>query len=195
MDVMLNHRLGDITCVSVACLRPVVRIRAATAEEIADIALWLHASGETAFEIVAFADGGNRHAPEVIAALLDLFAQPGAPGQLVYAHRGHKVESMMPLLPSLLYGLGYSGSCCAIRLPDLASDAEATIYAKRFAAGQIPDDGTAGLVIDRQDRLAPPGRLAPATVDIMLLDRVALIVWGAPAPAIDHVAVAKGPSP
>lgn len=190
MDVMLDHGLGVITCISVASLRPAVRVRAAGPEEIRNIVPWLHASGETAFEMVAFADGGNRHAPEVIAALRALFAKARGPEQLIYAYRGHKVESMMPLLPSLLHGLGYSGSCCAIRLPDMATEAEGTIYAKRFAAGQIPDGGGAVLVIDRQERLASPGRLAPATVDIMLLDRAAS--KGASAPVTDHVAAAKG---
>ena len=46
----------------------------------------------------------------------------------------------------------------------------------RFAAGQAPDVGLTLLVVDRQERIAPPGRLVAATVEIAVLERAAALV-------------------
>jgi hypothetical protein len=192
MTMMLDHWHDDVTSKPVAHLRPAMLLRGATPNEAADIAPWCHASGENDFEVVAFADGGNKHAPEVVSVLRDLLSHAEPPVKLIYAHRGQKIESMMPLLPSLLFALGYRGATCAMRIPPQAGPAEAALQIRRFAATQVPEDGAAVLVIDWQERLAPAGRLTPEDVEISVLWHRAPAV--ARVPAHDHSAASERPA-
>lgn len=193
MTVMLDLEHTEITRSPTVLLRPAVQVRGAAPDELADIAPWCHASGEASFEVIAFADGGNKHAPEVLTALRNLFAQPQPPVKLIYAHRGQKIESMMPLLPSLMFQLGYRGDACAMRIPPQASPARAARQINRFAAAQVPDNGTAVLVTDWQERLAPKGGLAPETVEISVLWRRSLVEM--PVSAHGHHAASERPAP
>jgi hypothetical protein len=146
------------------------------------------ASGIADYEVAEFADGGNRHAPETVAALRT--AMRGRVGMLIYVHRGQKIESMMPLLPSLLFATGYRGASCAIRVGD---EAGADVRITRFVAGQVPDKGLALLVVDRQERIGPSGLLVPATVEIAVLERKAVPI--VPPAYPDRMRAAEGVAP
>lgn len=172
MTVMPDQGLGLVSR-PVACLQPVVQLRAATGDEVRTAHPWTCVTGEARYELAIFADGGNRHAPEVVAALRGLFKGPQPPRHLIYVHCGQKAESMMPLMPSLLFAIGHAGPSSAIRIPDSMDEPEAALRISRFAQGQVPDKGTAVLVVDRQQRIGAPGRLTPAPVEISLLWRAA----------------------
>jgi hypothetical protein len=173
---------------SAVTLRPAVRIRPATGTERRDARPWTMASGVADYEVAEFADGGTRHAPETVAALRA--AMRGPVVMLIYVHRGQKIESMMPLLPSLLFATGYRGASCAIRVGD---ETGADVRIRRFAAGQVPDKGLALLVVDRQERIAPPGRLVPATVEIAVLEHKAAPI--VPPACPDRMRAAEGVAP
>lgn len=160
-----------LLCRSVVTLRPAVTIRAATQTERRDARPWTMSSGVAEYEVAAFADGGTQHAPETVAALRAAMTGPVA--MLIYVHRGQKIEAMMPLLPGLLHATRYRGASCAVRIGD---EEGAEVRIARFAAGQAPDVGLTLLVVDRQERIAPPGRLVAGTVEITVLERAAALV-------------------
>ncbi|MGJ8628482.1 MAG: hypothetical protein ACSHXB_16090 [Sulfitobacter sp.] len=156
-------------------LRPKVTIRPARGKECSDAGPWCISGGVTDYEVAAFSDDSNKHAPETVDMLRGLFHPVDHPSEipamLIYVHRGQKSESMMPLLPSLLHAINYRGPCCTIRIPDAATDAEAKQKIDRFIAGQLPDDGFAVLVVDRQHRIGPVGTLKADTVEISFPER------------------------
>lgn len=151
-------------------LTPKMRIKAAEGKERSDAGPWSISSGNGEYEILAFSDGGNKHAPETIELLRSYFhpsaPEMQAPAKLIYAHRGQKCESMMPLLPSLMHAIDYRGPCCSLRIPEDAHADEAHQKIEQFVSGQLPDEGFAILVVDRQNRIAPLGHLTPETVEI-----------------------------
>jgi hypothetical protein len=149
-------------------LAPPVTIRVAGDRERARAQPWCLSSGEDSFEVVEDSDGGNTHAPEVIAALQAIFAGQPRPSLLIFVHRGQRIDCMMPLLPSLLNAVGYRGPCCAIRIGDSSRHSVALI--DRFVRGQLPDNGFAIIVEDRQERIGPVGSLVADRVEISFLE-------------------------
>lgn len=158
---------------ALAVLRPRLEIRPASGAVLAAARPLAAITGRAEFEVVAYSDGGDRHAPEVVAALRAALGSAPAGTMLVYAHRGQKAEAMMPLLPSLLFTLGHRGSATAVRLPDGAGEADAARHAERFAAGQLAPGAGAVLTVDHQERIGAPGTLGAAPVAISLIRRAA----------------------
>ncbi|MEP4199148.1 MAG: hypothetical protein ABJL99_26275 [Aliishimia sp.] len=158
----------------VTCLRPMVRIKRPQGRECHDAEPWRISNGVQEFEVVAFSDGGNKHAPETVDLLRQYFHPQGrdtaVPAKLIYVHCGQKCESMMPLLPSLLHAIDYAGPCCSMRIPSNACEPEVSRQIDRFVLGQFPDQGAVVLVVDRQDRIETVGQLKPQTVHISFLE-------------------------
>ena len=114
---MIALRDFDLVKTDTRRIAPAVTIRAASGTQAELARPWAIMSGQSAFDVAQFRDGTAKHAPELVTHLRDLFTQdmPQAPSLLIFVHRGHQIECMMPLLPSLMHAISYRGPAQAIR--------------------------------------------------------------------------------
>lgn len=169
---MTHFQTLDIVQTDVQVLHPAINIQAATGLQAELARPWATMSEHSDFDVVTYRDGGQKHAPEVVTALNAMCATKAPPQVLIFAHRGHQIECMMPLLPSLLNAVDYRGPAQALRMDPDACETTTLRQIKRFALGLLDIGNHALLVEDRQERIGPKGSL---TANAVVLSRFVLL--------------------
>jgi hypothetical protein len=151
-------------------LYPPVVPRAADAAEAERLAPWfaLHGQRPLAVDIARYSDGGDRHAPETVAACRAILAGDGDPPALLYRHTGVQAQPLDPLLPSLMQRLSHRGAVHALRRTKGDADQTPGPAELALAAAMIPPGGAVLLIDDLQERVAAHGALRPAPVVLSL---------------------------
>lgn len=151
---------------------PIIAARAATHAELLGLRPWLALQGLAlgAADVVMFADGNERHAPETVAAYHALAGQLSERFGLLYLHCGVQAQCLDPLLPSLLFLTGHKGPVHALRraqgddVPAIGLSQAET----EFLFAMTPAGGCTLVIDDRQMRVAAPGMAVAAPITLSL---------------------------
>jgi hypothetical protein len=168
---------------------PDITARAATAAEVAGLRPWLvlQGLGVQAADVVVFADGNTRHAPETVVAYHTLTKGLPAGFGLLYLHCGVQALCLDPLLPSLLFLTGHVGPVHALRRGRDATASQGLSPAEtEFLQAMTPPGGCTLVIDDLQLRIAAPGMARAAPVTLSLFRRAMTALQPKEHPVHDH---------